>query len=548
MTTLRDRPDYAASGDEPMEHEAAHCPHCGTLLEAGVELPWPTEPVPCATCDRWVGRARAVPPPSAAASEAEAALRDAEVDGRGRRARARRRAPRLGPSARRRARELGPPPVPRFASDRDEPEAEADFDLHDDGFANTGVWDAPAQGRELAPSAPPAVSETTTAPEPSTEFWSTPDGDTNGASASPPATDDGHAAAFAAPAELDRDTPPRSDRYEDDDDLGPPAPFYAPAPAAGSGNGNGNGTAPPPAVEPVAAEQAPAAPPQPPQAPLRPGSGHTLPFWSVPSEPPPPKRRLSLKNLRRPHLRRPRLRRPTRAGLMRALPIILLVVGGLLLVEGALTVFWKEPFSAVFAAQTQSSLGDDLDKLERDGAAAAAAARGEKAAAAYQRRRSVALNRNAGISEPVGRLKVPKINLNEVIVQGTDEEVSLKKGPGHYTQTPLPGQKGNWTVGIAGHRTTYGAPFREINKLEKGDDIVFSTPYGRFTYEVEGTKIVDASETGVFKPKGYNRIALTACHPLYSAAQRIIAYGRLKKSEPLGKARRAAASSPGAAG
>ena len=516
-------------------------------METGVELPWPTEPVPCATCDRWVGRARAVPAPATAASESEPDVRDdelaAEVDGRGRRTRARRRAPRMRPSERRRARELGPPPVPRFATDGQAPEA--DFDLPDDGFASTGVWDVPAQPRDADWSGPSAASETTTEPEPATEFRSRPDRDTDATSSPPPATDDGEAPASAAPSRaLDRGPSPSPNRYEDDD-LGPPAPFYAfPAPGAAPANG----AAPPAAVEPVAEPAPTDAPPRPPHAPLRPGSGHTLPFWSVPSEPERPKRRFSLKNLRRPSLRRPRLRRPTRAGLMRALPIALLAVGGLLLVEGALTVFWKEPFSALFAAQTQTSLGDDLDKLERDGAAAEAAARGQQAAIAYQRRRSVALNRDAGTSEPVGRLRIDKIDLNEVIVQGTDEEVSLKKGPGHYTQTPLPGQKGNWTVGIAGHRTTYGAPFRDINKLEKGDDIVFSTPYGKFTYVVEGTEIVDDSETGVFKPKGYNRIALTACHPLYSAAQRIIAYGRLKKSEPLGKARRAAVPSRDATG
>ena len=408
------------------------------------------------------------------------------------RSRERRPAP-FGPTERRRARELGPPPVPRSSSGV--PEPEADLDPHDDGFAATGAWDAPTHRRDFNGFRLSAGRHAEAAPDAS------------------------------------------SNSYENDD-LGPPAPFYAPAPAVGSGNG----AAPPPAAEPVAEQDTADPPPHPPQAPLRPGSGHTLPFWSVPSEPKRPKRRFSLKNLRRPSLRRPRLRRPTRAGLMRALPFALLAVGGLLLLEGALTVLWKEPFSAIFAAQTQSALGDDLDKLERDGAAAAAAAQGEKAAEAYQRRRSVALNRDAGISEPVGRLKVPKIDLNTVVVQGTDEEVSLKKGPGHYTETPLPGQKGNWTVGIAGHRTTYDAPFRNINKLKKGDEIVFSTPYGRFTYAVEGTEIVDAAEMGVFQPKGYDRIALTACHPLYSAAQRIIAYGKLKKSEPLGKARRAARS------
>ncbi len=246
--------------------------------------------------------------------------------------------------------------------------------------------------------------------------------------------------------------------------------------------------------------------------------------------------RLQLREGGLTRLRRPRPGWPTRAGLMRALPIVLLVIGALLLVEGGLTVLWKEPFSALFAAQTQNALGDDLEKLERDSAAADAAARSKKATARYQARRAVTLNRDTGVAKPIGRLRVDKIGLNEVVVQGTDEEVALKKGPGHYTETPLPGQRGNWTVGIAGHRTTYGAPFRNINKLKKGDDIVFAVPYGRFTYEVVQTKIVDASYTKAFVPKSDDRIVLTACHPLYSAAQRILVYGKLRTSAPRGGA------------
>jgi sortase A len=517
-------------------------------METGVELPWPAEPVLCPSCERWVGSARALPSLAARAPELDPAVPDdtvsAALGGGEQRPRPhpRRRAPRLGPMERR-ARELGPPPVPHFGSGAQEPET--DLYLHDDGFAATGAWDAPADRPDPNGSGRlPAASHLEAGPEPSPAPWTGSAHEANGASGATYEAEDGRAPAFAeAPAELDRGTPSRAAGYEDED-LGPPAPFYAPAAPATKSR---NGSTPPAEAEPVAAEGPADAPVQPRESLPAPESGRTLAFWSVPSQPERPKRRLSLKNLRRlrlrrPRLRRPRFRRPTRADLMRALPIILVAVGGLLLLEGALTVLWKEPFSAIFAAQTQSALGDDLDKLERDGAAAAAAAQGEKAAEAYQRRRSVALNRDAGISEPVGRLKVPKIDLNTVVVQGTDEEVSLKKGPGHYTETPLPGQKGNWTVGIAGHRTTYDAPFRNIDKLKKGDDIVFSTPYGRFTYAVEGTKIVDASETGVFVPKGYDRIALTACHPLYSAAQRIIAFGKLKKSEPLGKAQRAARS------
>lgn len=233
-----------------------------------------------------------------------------------------------------------------------------------------------------------------------------------------------------------------------------------------------------------------------------------------------------------------RLRRPTQVKLHRVIPVFLVVAGALLLIEGAVTVLWKEPFSALFAAQTQDALGKDLQALERD--AAAQAARSRKEAIQYQRRRAVSLNRSVGVGEAIGRLRIRELGLNEVVVQGTDEEVSLKKGPGHYMETPLPGTKGNWTVGIAGHRTTYGAPFRRINELERGDEIVFTVPYGRYTYAVAETKIVDDSYTEAMVSKGEDMIVLTACHPLYSAAQRILVYGKLKSSEPRGGARRAA--------
>jgi len=535
MTTLRDRPDPGTGGDEPTGYEAAHCPHCGDLMWTGVALPWPAEPVLCSSCERWVGRARALPAGAEPASESDADRHDetlAARDSAERRSHRRRRPSRPAPAERRRARELGPPPVPRFGAP--EPEPEADLDLQDDAFAVTGAWDAPAAPHDSNGSSQPAVDHLGAEPAPSVEPWAAPPDETNGAVGSPADIDEGEAAPVAEPPiELTHDGSSWAGEHEDDDDLGPPAPFYAPAAPAEALNGST-----PPAETDALDAEVPAAEPVEPSRSLPAGSG-TLPFWSVPSEPPKPKRRLSLKHLR-PRLRRPRFGRPTRAGLMRALPKVLIVVGVLLVLEVALTVLWKDPFTAIFAAQSQSALDGDLDALERQNAAEADAARDQKALTRLQRRRSVTLNRDTAVTKPIGRLRIDKIDLSEVVVQGTDEETSLTKGPGHYTETPLPGQKGNWTVGIAGHRTTYGAPFRNINKLKKGDDIVFSVPYGRFTYEVAETKIVDASYQKAFVPKGDDQIVLTACHPLYSAAQRILVYGKLTKSEPRGGARAAA--------
>jgi sortase A len=135
--------------------------------------------------------------------------------------------------------------------------------------------------------------------------------------------------------------------------------------------------------------------------------------------------------------------------------------------------------------------------------------------------------------EPVGIIEIPKIGLERVIVQGVTK-ADLKKGPGHYPGTPLPGQAGN--SGIAGHRTTYGAPFNRIDELVPGDDITITTPQGRFLYKVikapdsdAAPYVVKPSDVSVLDDKGDNRITLTACHPEYSARQRIIVNAVLSK-------------------
>jgi sortase A len=130
--------------------------------------------------------------------------------------------------------------------------------------------------------------------------------------------------------------------------------------------------------------------------------------------------------------------------------------------------------------------------------------------------------------DAIGRIELPTIDEDYYVVEGTDTE-SLRKGPGHYEDTPMPGQRG--TVGIAGHRTTHGAPFRDIDKLDNGDRVVVAMPYGTFIYRVERTRIVDDSAVEVKRPVGYDRLLLSACHPLYSAAQRIVVFARFVRRE-----------------
>jgi sortase A len=134
--------------------------------------------------------------------------------------------------------------------------------------------------------------------------------------------------------------------------------------------------------------------------------------------------------------------------------------------------------------------------------------------------------------EALGVIEIPKIGLERVMVEGVSK-ADLKKGPGRYPGTAMPGQQGN--AGIAGHRTTYGAPFNRIDELVPGDEIRISTPQGEFVYEVipapdspdRGWYIVSPEQVEVLNDVGDNRITLTACHPKYSARERIIVHAVL---------------------
>lgn len=219
----------------------------------------------------------------------------------------------------------------------------------------------------------------------------------------------------------------------------------------------------------------------------------------------------------------------------RFLSDLLLVTGVLLILDAGLAVAWEEPVSAVYTSWTQGRLSDELDELEsaeRSGEQGRAGAEGRGGAPERgvidARRQAAALNRRLGPGEPVGRLKIPAIGLDYVMVQGTDE-ASIRKGPAHYTETSLPG--GTGTVGIAGHRTTYQAPFRRINKLQTGDSVELQMPYGTFTYTVRGSRIVSPTATDVFRRRGTEGVTLTACHPLYSDAERFIVFAARTQPE-----------------
>jgi len=126
--------------------------------------------------------------------------------------------------------------------------------------------------------------------------------------------------------------------------------------------------------------------------------------------------------------------------------------------------------------------------------------------------------------EAIAVIRIPKLGVEKAVVEGVALG-DLKKGPGHYRDTPLPGQPGN--SAIAGHRTTYGAPFYRLDELEPGDRITVATRQGTFDYEVREQKVVRPSEVSVLDPTPDNRLTLTTCHPRFSARQRLIVVAAL---------------------
>jgi sortase A len=190
---------------------------------------------------------------------------------------------------------------------------------------------------------------------------------------------------------------------------------------------------------------------------------------------------------------------------LRFLASVMMVSGALLITEAGITLLWQEPVSAVVAEREQAALKDALfDPPER------------------------VLRREPLKGDAIARIQIPAIGVSDYVVEGTDTG-DLRKGPGHYPETPLPGAPG--TSAVAGHRTTYGAPFRDIDALKPGQVIRVDMPDGRFVYRVERVTIVDDQDLSVLEPAGYRRLMLSACHPLYSAAERVIVFARQVRRE-----------------
>jgi sortase A len=216
--------------------------------------------------------------------------------------------------------------------------------------------------------------------------------------------------------------------------------------------------------------------------------------------------------------------------LLRRVSSGLVIVGGIVLAYP----FW----SAGYAGLQQGRL---TEALAQSSAAFTKAARAETATVNALHRPQDRLTALASLftkslkpGDPVGRLKIPRIGLNKVVLEGEHKAPSLgvgndqqylSSGPTHYGLTPLPGAGRPFAV--AGHRTTFGAPFFKLNLLRPGDVIIVTTPYARLNYTVDKLTPVAPIDISVLADRGYD-LVLTTCNPPYSAAQRLIVWASLR--------------------
>jgi sortase A len=221
----------------------------------------------------------------------------------------------------------------------------------------------------------------------------------------------------------------------------------------------------------------------------------------------------------------------------RLLAIVLIVAGTVALVDAGVTLLWQEPFSALYAKLRQDHLSGALAKVEH--AAPTAVEERTLVNLSDVRRRieflAGRLEHTTTAGGPVGRILIPRIGASFVVVKGTNTS-DLESGPGIYSETQFPGIGG--TTAIAGHRTTYLAPFRHIDVLHPGSRILLNMPYAHFTYTVVSKEVVSPSDVqAAVGNVGYSRLVLSACTPLFSAAKRLLVSARLTQTVPIGAGR-----------
>jgi sortase A len=210
----------------------------------------------------------------------------------------------------------------------------------------------------------------------------------------------------------------------------------------------------------------------------------------------------------------------------------LMIAGGVLTLAWALLVWqWQDPFTAAYTHWEQHKLAQSLDRQ----VAAFEPFHVKTSDLAAERRRisleAAGFRRTAEPGSAIGRIVIQRIGLHMVLVNGTGHD-TLKKGPGRDARSFMPGQ--DRLVYIAGHRTTYLAPFSHIDAIRVGDTIRLEMPYATFTYRATGHRIVTATDLSVLRSPRHELLELQACHPRFFATHRYIVYARLVAVSPRG--------------
>ena len=189
--------------------------------------------------------------------------------------------------------------------------------------------------------------------------------------------------------------------------------------------------------------------------------------------------------------------------------------------------FYGDPITALYQDWRQHQLAHQLNgEFKSFKPPLPLSAPGQKApSAAAIHAAAERFSHQAHQGEAIGRIEIPRIHVSKVAVNGTRWAEDLSRGPGRYPQSSWPGL-GKVTA-IAGHRTTFGAPFRHIDELAGGNRIVLLMPYGTFTYRVFAHKIVRNNDWSILHARRFETLVLSACHPLYSASHRWIVFARL---------------------
>jgi sortase A len=216
---------------------------------------------------------------------------------------------------------------------------------------------------------------------------------------------------------------------------------------------------------------------------------------------------------------------------LRITGLIMIVTGLGLLGWAALVWRWQDPFTALYTRYEQHKLADAYKKR-----AAQFRPRVDNRSSLAVERRAIAreatrYRRASRRGDALGRMIVPRLHLKIILVNGTDHD-TLKRGPGRDLRTFMPGE--NELVYVAGHRTTYLAPFAHIDALRSGDRVTVELPYATFVYRVTSHRVVTADDIAVLRSHHRELLILQACHPRFFASHRYLAYARPVRVLPVG--------------